>query len=544
MSLSERHLEIRSDDDTPSRDVDDNETDNSTMNFHPTSRRIFLVTSSLFVFLVVLYSSLPHHGKRGGIPAARSFSTPGKVGILGTTKGGTSSNVDVDAPVPPIHGMTPLYPPEFLSIRTARPNESVLVTGGLGFIGSHVVDLLLHRGFKVTILDDESNGHNHNTFATEMVPNDITVVGDLPRLPDPNDTPDDDQPPSFTHVVHLAAAISVAESMHDPDKYERINHGGSQKVLQWINDYNRRVASFAKRGNADEDPAPTPIRRVVAASSAAVYGDPDPRLLPLRESAPYGGLSPYADTKYRMEALMREFVRGQNEAHRRMEGSEAVPPASAVALRFFNVYGPRQDPKNPYSGVISLFLEAALNERDITILGDGEMTRDFVYVKDVARAIVMALLQEEEDEGDEEEKKEAEMQGDSKERKNLGNAMSGTAESHSETSHRQRSRRQRSQNATFSVYNVCTGKSITINTLATLVKERMNSSSRITHLAPREGDIRESSCDPNGAKEGMGFQSAVSQEGGLEKTADWFKLEKDSRRMLRTDGKVDWVTIQ
>jgi len=249
--------------------------------------------------------------------------------------------------------------------------------------------------------------------------------------------------------------------MNDPDKYERINYGGSEKVFNWIRDYNQHVSQ-------SDDDAATFIHKVTAASSAAVYGDPDPALLPLRESAPYGGKSPYADTKYRMEGLMREFVAKQNEA--------SGPKASAVALRFFNVFGPRQDPKNPYSGVISLFLEAALHDKDITVLGDGEMTRDFVYVKDVARAIVMSLLQETADD-----------------------------------------------KATFDNFNVCTGKSITINTLAAQVRQVMKSSSQIKHLDPRDGDIRDSKCNPEKAAKGMKFTSAMPQEEGLEKTAIWFR---------------------
>ncbi|KAL3823548.1 hypothetical protein ACHAXA_002889 [Cyclostephanos tholiformis] len=420
---------------------------------------------------------------------------------------------DANYAVPPIYGNARLSPEEYQDVRVSDGNESVLITGGLGFIGSHVVDLLLHRGFKVTIYDDESNGHNHNAYANELVPRDITVVTDFPNYPaDAASTATaitststttnassssgkraDDKSLLFTHVVHLAAAISVAESMSDPDKYERVNYGGSRKVFDWIRGYNDAVLSSigdaegGGGGGGGVDRRPTAarvIRKVVAASSAAIYGDPDPRLLPLRESAPYGGLSPYADTKYRMEGLMREFVESQSTS-------------GAIALRFFNVYGPRQDPRNPYSGVISLFLEMARGGKDITILGDGMMTRDFVYVKDVARAIVLALLREEGEVND---------GGGGKIGKGKSTGGGG-------------------KGPTFDVYNVCTGVSITINELAARVKSSMGSLSSIVHADPRDGDIRDSRCDPSGARVGMGFKAAVTQEMGLEKTASWFRSQ-------------------
>lgn len=392
----------------------------------------------------------------------------------------------------------------------------------------------MHRGFMVTILDDESNGHNHNDEAVELVPRDVSVVNDLPSYPTimttttttatemmMNDMQQQQQqenagrgnPNYYTHVIHLAAAISVSESMTNPDKYERINYQGSQNVLDWILGYNSHVASSSASSSSSSHGITT-IRKVVAASSAAIYGDPSPDLLPLKESAPYGGLSPYAETKYRMEGLMRDFVLRQNEEKLWSSSSSSSssssmiafqsssPPStttsttSAIALRFFNVYGPRQDPKNPYSGVISLFLDMATSSKDITILGDGMMTRDFVYVKDVARAIVLALLQDDE-ERDDEMKEEG-----------LGQLL-------------------RNNEATFNVYNVCTGKSITINALAERVRTSMKSSSTIVHLDPREGDIRESSCNPSGAEDGIGFRYAVSQESGLEKTAAWFQMEME-----------------
>lgn len=456
-------LEI-SDDDTPWRSMAVRSSEESSMGFLKSKRGLTILVSVFVVFTVGVFAVFDR-----------------KIAIKKYHLTGNGNDADDDEElVAPLYGQSYLTVDEFRDVRTARPQESVLVTGGLGFIGSHVVDLLLHRGFKVTILDDESNGHNHNRFAKEMVPHDITIVGDLPEFPSGDDKEEDVE--YYTHVIHLAAAISVAESMSKPEKYEKINFGGSRKVMDWINDYNEHISSLGLSSS------PGPIRMLVAASSAAIYGDPDPSLLPLGESAPYGGLSPYADTKYRMEGLMQDFVSEQNK-NRNVLSARSMPPTSAVALRFFNVYGPRQDPKNPYSGVISLFLEAALNGQDITVLGDGEMTRDFVYVKDVARAIVLALLQEEKE------------------------SSSSRAD------------------ATFDVFNVCTGESITINTLALQVKESMESHSDIVHLDPREGDIRESSCNPNGANRSIGFASAVSQKDGLSKTAAWFKSDDGSKKV-------------
>jgi nucleoside-diphosphate-sugar epimerase len=170
----------------------------------------------------------------------------------------------------------------------------------------------------------------------------------------------------YTHVVHLAAAISVAKSMRNLDKYERVNYRGSRKVFNWIRGYNDAILYSSTKGGGAGDggggggggggvkehhcPACI-ICKVVTTLSVAIYGDPDPHLLPLRESAPYRGLLPYAGTKYRMEGLMDKFIKLQ------------LMVLGTVALHFFNVYRPRQEPKNPYSGAISLLLKMARGGR-------------------------------------------------------------------------------------------------------------------------------------------------------------------------------------
>ena len=173
--------------------------------------------------------------------------------------------------------------------------ETVLVTGGLGFIGSHVVEELLARSYAVIVYDDESNGHNHNLGALN-VHGDVTVVHDFRQLLT--------LPVTVDYVVHLAAAISVAESMTMPEKYARINEEGSKKVFLWALAHG--------------------VKHVVAASSAAVYGVPPASAMPLKESEPYRGISPYAKSKYAMEDTMRDLSRSYG--------------LCATGLRFFNVY--------------------------------------------------------------------------------------------------------------------------------------------------------------------------------------------------------------
>jgi len=315
---------------------------------------------------------------------------------------------------------------------------TVLVTGGLGFIGSHLVELLLARHHLVLVLDDGSSGHNHNRQAMEYDGN-ILVVNNLTTIPDIH----------IDAVVHLAAKISVAESMKNPKKYKINNVDGSIAVMEWTN---RRK-----------------IKRFVAASSAAVYGNPvsakssGPRFHGINESMANGGLSPYATTKFRMEKEMQKRASTDSKSF------------SATALRFFNVYGPRQDPKSAYSGVISKFMAWGQRHEIIKINGDGQQTRDFVFVKDVAEAILTAI--------------NADIPG-------------------------------------FSVFNVCTGTEITMDRLAELIAEMFPAKSKkpsaVQHIAERPGDIQRSVCDPTKAREILGFSASVHIKDGLRRTAEWF----------------------
>lgn len=224
----------------------------------------------------------------------------------------------------------------------------ILVTGGAGFIGSHVVDALLARGDEVLVVDDLSTGHYSNIEAHADKDAFRFVEGDITNLLGRDDCIDG--------VVHLAAQVSVARSVEAPFEDMHTNARGLVQVLQ-----------FAA---AQAVPA-----KVVYASSAAVYGDVEE--VPTPESARCRPLSPYGIHKLAGEDWLRFF-----EQEHGVFGSP---------LRFFNVYGPRQDPSSAYSGVISVFAKRALHGAPITVNGDGKHTRDFVFVGDVVRAIIAAL---------------------------------------------------------------------------------------------------------------------------------------------------------
>ncbi len=227
-----------------------------------------------------------------------------------------------------------------------------LVTGGAGFIGSHLVEALLERGAHVRVLDDFSTGRRENlagvTGRIELVEGDVSDPEVALQAVSGCD-----------YVLHLAAIASVQASVQDPQRTHLVNAGGTLNVLE------------AARQSE--------MRRVVLASTTALYGDHT--ALPLREELPLRPLSPYAASKAAGEAYCRAF-----------HASYGLP---TVALRFFNVYGPRQDPSNPYSGVISIFAGRMSRGERPTIYGDGKQTRDFVYVADVVRAILAASERDE-----------------------------------------------------------------------------------------------------------------------------------------------------
>jgi len=311
-----------------------------------------------------------------------------------------------------------------------------VVTGGAGFIGSHTVDALVAADHQVVVLDNFSTGRRDNLRQwqgdgrVEVIECNVSDGLHAPLL----DVVRRRGP--VQRIVHLAAQVSVVYSVENPLDEARTNYLGTVQVL----DYARRCG----------------VRKVVFASSAAVYGDVAE--VPVAEEVTCQPLSPYGIDKLAGEFFLRY--------HSLVHGLATQP------LRFFNVYGPRQDPRSPYSGVISIFVDRGLAGRGLTIFGDGEQTRDFVFVGDVVRAVVGAALSD----------------------KGEGVPV-----------------------------NIATGDSNTINQLAAEVLRLCGSSASIDHAPERAGEIRRSVARVSRAQELLGFRSEIPLAEGLRRTVEWIR---------------------
>lgn len=226
--------------------------------------------------------------------------------------------------------------------------NKVLITGGAGFIGSHTADLLMEQGIAVRVLDNLSSGHRENLPSQHRLLE--FIEGDICDAATVRETMQ-----GVSHCLHLAAQVSVVASLEDPE------FSAKQNIVGFVN-----VLDACRKQGA---------QRLVYASSAAIYGEP-PKL-PLDEDVPVKQLSPYG-----LEKQVNEYY--ADLYHRLYQ-------FSSLGMRFFNVYGPRQDPKSPYAGVIALFVDRITAAQPVTVFGDGQQTRDFIFVRDVARANVAAL---------------------------------------------------------------------------------------------------------------------------------------------------------
>jgi len=307
----------------------------------------------------------------------------------------------------------------------------ILVTGGAGFIGSHLVDKLLDEGFQVTVLDDLSTGTLEN-LSGHMHDEDFHFVkGDVCNSEIVRQVVKD-----VDAVFHEAAIASVTPSLEDPVFIDHVNVDGTLNLLS---------ASLNSH-----------VKRFVYASSCAVYGDSG--MLPYNEQLTPSPLSPYAASKVSAESYCKAFYKAYG--------------LETVSLRLFNVYGLRQS-YGPYAGVITIFVNRLLNGEPPTIYGDGEQTRDFVYVSDVVKANVLAL---------------------------------------------------KSKNTVGEVLNIGSGKATSINKLVqTLVKIVGKEGVKPIHLAPRRGDIRHSCADIHKARSILGYEPKVSLREGLAEIVDWYR---------------------
>jgi UDP-N-acetylglucosamine/UDP-N-acetyl-alpha-D-glucosaminouronate 4-epimerase len=304
-----------------------------------------------------------------------------------------------------------------------------LVTGGAGFIGSNTVDELVRRGHGVVVLDDLSSGKEDNLAEVRskitFMKGSITDIEAVQKAMVQAD-----------YVIHLAARTSVPRSVKDPVDTNRINVDGTLNVL------------VAARDNK--------VKRVVFAASSSAYGDTP--TLPKSEDMPPVPISPYGVSKYVGELYAQTFGR--------CYGLENV------SLRYFNIFGPRQDPDSPYSGVLSRFSAAFLDSTPPVVFGDGEQTRDFTYVDNAVQANILAC---------------------------------------------------EAPSASGRTFNVGTGHAISLNQVLQMLQKTSGITLETKYEPAREGDIRDSLADIRLAREFLGYEPTVLFEEGLERTFAWYQ---------------------
>lgn len=309
---------------------------------------------------------------------------------------------------------------------------SFLVTGGAGFIGSNLVEYLLkYNAKKVVILDNLSNGHFKNIEGFVNSPKCEFIEGDIRNLETCKTAIKD-----IDYVLHQAALGSVPRSINDPITSNDVNVSGFLNMLLAVKESKT-------------------VKKMVYAASSSTYGDS--KVLPKVEDNIGKPLSPYAITKYVNELYADVFSKTYG--------------VHTIGLRYFNVFGPKQDPNGAYAAVIPLFMKGALGNKTITINGDGEQTRDFTFIENVVQANIKAVL--------------------------------SNLEQHE-------------------VFNVAVNDRISVNKLWKTIKTITNSKSEIKYNSPRQGDVKDSLADISKAKNLLNYTPKFELEKGLGITLDWF----------------------
>jgi nucleoside-diphosphate-sugar epimerase len=304
-----------------------------------------------------------------------------------------------------------------------------LVTGGAGFIGSNTVDELVRRGHGVVVLDDLSAGKEENLAEIRskitLIKGSITDIEVVRKAMHEAD-----------FVIHLAARTSVPRSVKDPIETNRINIDGTLNVL---------IAAKELK-----------VKRIVFAASSSAYGETP--TLPKVESMQPEPISPYGVTKYVGELYGQAFGR--------CYGLENV------SLRYFNIFGPRQDPSSPYSGVLAKFCAAFLEDTQPVVFGDGQQTRDFTFVENAVQANLLAC---------------------------------------------------EAPNVSGKVFNIGTGGRVSLNDVLRVLAKISGKTLDTKYDPPRDGDIRDSQADISQAKEFLGYDPQVSFEEGMSRTLEWYR---------------------
>ena len=304
-----------------------------------------------------------------------------------------------------------------------------VVTGGAGFIGSNTVDELVRRGETVIVLDDLSSGKEDNLAEVRSKISFIKgSITDLEAVRKAMQSAD--------YVIHLAARTSVPRSVKDPIDTNKINVEGTLNVLV--------AARDAK------------VKRVVFAASSSAYGETP--TLPKVETMQPEPISPYGVAKYAGELYAQMFGR--------------VYGLENVSLRYFNIFGPRQDPDSPYSGVLAKFCTAFLEKTQPLVFGDGEQSRDFTFVENAVAANLLAC---------------------------------------------------EAPNASGKVFNIGTGTRVTLNQTLALLANLTGNKPETKYEPPRDGDIRDSQADIKQARDILNYEPFVSFEEGLRRTVEWYR---------------------